>query len=443
VWKKNRRSIAFQLVEAGRGALHWKETTAMKKGTTDRSEAGRVCWENLDEWVRERVQGYVQDLLDEEVGELLGRARSQRRAAVDAAPGYRNGYGRPRKLTLAGGTITLRRPRVRELEERFESRILPLFAKRTQTVSALLPELYLHGLAEGDFDLALRGLLGEDAPLSAATIARLKNKWQAEYEAWATRSLSDLDLVYLWADGLYVKAGLEKEKAALLVVIGALSDGRKVILAVRPGYRESTESWAAVLRDLKTRGLNAPRLLVADGHLGIWGALATVYPTADEQRCWNHRILNVLDKLPQKTQKVGRELLTQIPYAESRKQAQRRKRQFQAWCRRHGYDEAAALLDHDWERMVSFYRYPKEHWIHLRTTNVVESPFAAVRLRTAAAKRYKKVANATAVIWKVLLLAERRFRKLNAPHLLKDVFEGERYVDGVRESKQKNRTAAA
>lgn len=415
----------------------------MKKSNTDHSEAARVCWENLDEWVRARVQGYLQDLLEEEVTELLGRTRSQRRAAVDAPPGYRNGYGKPRKLTLAGGTITVRRPRVRSLEERFESRILPLFAKRTATVSELLPELYLHGLAEGDFDLALRGLLGQDAPLSAATIARLKAKWQTEYEQWASRSLAELEVVYLWADGIYVKAGLEKEKAALLVVVAALSDGRKLILAVRPGYRESVESWAAVLRDLKARGMNAPRLLVADGHLGIWGALANVYPKADEQRCWNHRILNVLDKLPRKAQTAGRELLTKIPYAESRKQAERLKREFQAWCRRHGHDEAAALLDHDWERMVTFYRYPKEHWIHLRTTNVVESPFAAVRLRTAAAKRYKKVANATAVIWKVLLLAERRFRKLNAPNLLKDVFPGVRYVDGVRESKRKNRKAAA
>ena len=417
----------------------------MKKSSRDErpGEAAKVCWESLEGWVRERVQGYVQDLLHEEVTELLGRAKSQRRPAVDASLGSRNGLGKPRKLTLASGTITIRRPRVRELEERFESRILPLFARRTPAVDELLPELYLHGLAEGDLDLALRGLLGEEAPLSATTVARLKSKWQAEFEVWSARTLSELEVVYLWADGIYVKAGLEKEKAAMLVVVAGLSDGQKVVLAVRPGYRESTESWSALLRDLKARGLKEPRLVVADGHLGIWGALAGVYPRADEQRCWNHRILNVLDQLPTKAQAEGRELLTKIPYAESRKQAEGRKGEFQAWCRRHGHEKAAARLDHDWERMVTFYRYPKEHWTHLRTTNVVESPFASVRLRTEAAKRYKKVPNATAVIWKVLRVAEKRFRKLNAPHLMKDVYQGVRLVDGVRESKRKNRKDAA
>ena len=197
-------------------------------------EAAKVCWESLEGWVRERVQGYVQDLLQEEVTELLGRAKSQRRPSVDAWPGSRNGLGKPRKLTLASGTMTIRRPRVRELEERFESRILPLFARRTPAVDELLPELYLHGLAEGDLNLALRGLLGEEAPLSATTVARLKSKWQAEFEVWSARTLSELEVVYLWADGIYVKAGLEKEKAAMLVVVAGLSDGQKVVLAAGP-----------------------------------------------------------------------------------------------------------------------------------------------------------------------------------------------------------------
>jgi putative transposase len=188
------------------------------------------------------------------------------------------------------GTITLRRPRVRGLEARFESRGLPLFKRRTEEVGRLLPELYLHGLAHGDFDLALRGLLGEAAPLSAPSIARLKAGWQAEYDTWKRRRLDDLEPVYVWADGIYVKAGLEKDKAAMLVVIAALRDGRKVVLAVESGYRESTESWAALLRDRKGRGLRAPRLLIADGHLGIWGAVRTVFPTVREQRCWNHRV---------------------------------------------------------------------------------------------------------------------------------------------------------
>ena len=186
----------------------------------------------MERFVRRRVQGFIQELLDEEVTALLGRGRHQRRAAVDAAPGYRNGYGPPRQLALTSGTIRVRRPRVRGLEARFESRILPLFRRRTREVGELLPQLYLHGLAEGDFELALRGLLGDGAPLSASSIARLKAGWQMEYEAFKGRPLHGLELVYLWVDGVYVKAGLERDKAALLVAIGARRDGRKLVLAV-------------------------------------------------------------------------------------------------------------------------------------------------------------------------------------------------------------------
>jgi len=215
--------------------------------------------------------------LEAEVTELLGRARYQRRPAVDGPAGYRNGYGKPRRLTTPLGTLTLRRPRVRGLEERFQSRVLPLFARRTREVAELLPELYLHGLAEGDFDLALRGLLGEEAPLSASTVARLKARWQAEWEAWRRR-LEGLQVLYLWVDGIYVKAGLERERAALLIAIAGLADGRKEVVAVLPGYRESTASWSEVLRDLRERGMAAPRLVVGDGHLGIWGPWATSFP---------------------------------------------------------------------------------------------------------------------------------------------------------------------
>src|SRR6266545_6087198 len=307
----------------------------------------------------------------------------------------------------------------------------------------LLPELYLHGLALGDFDLALRGLLGDGAPLSAASIARLKAGWQAEYELWRTRAVADLEVVYLWVDGIYVKAGLEKDKAAMLVVLAGLRDGRKVILAVESGYRESTESWAALLRDLKRRGLRAPKLVIGDGHLGIWGALTAIFPEAAEQRCWNHRIMNVLDKLPRTRQAEARSLLTKIPYATTREAAERQKQAFQTWCTKRGLAEVGRRLDRDWERMVTFYQFPQEHWKHLRTTNPVESPFAAVRLRTAAAKRFKKVENATAVIWKTLLVAEHTFRRLDAPELLPDVAHGVEYVNGVRAVNRRDEKAAA
>ena len=403
----------------------------MGKLSTAKRQASSVIWDYLDDWVHVKVQEFIQAILEEEVTELLGRKKSERRKAIDSPPVYRNGHGKPRKLTLGCGTITVYRPRVRGLEERFESRVLPLFARRTKGVNELIPQLYLHGLAQGDFDLALRGLLGEEAPISASTVARLKERWHSEWREWKRRNLDDLELVYMWVDGVYVKAGLEKDKAALLIIIGGLSDGRKVVLAVEPGYRESTESWSEVLRDLKGRGMNCPRAVTGDGHLGIWGALSNVYPEALEQRCWNHKVLNVLDKLPKKAQSQGKRELRQIVYAESLAEAEERRDSFVRWCRENGYRRAAETLERDWDRMVTFYWFPKEHWKHLRTTNVVESPFAALRLRTDAAKRYKKVENATAVIWKMLLVAEQRFRRLDAPERMKQVFLGVQFRDGV------------
>ncbi len=403
----------------------------MEDGTIEDGPASRPEWEHLEEWLRGQMQGLIQDLLEQEVTEFLGRARSVRRSESDNDVGYRNGYAPPRRLTLSSGTIRIRRPRIRDTEERFESRLLPLFVHRTREVADLIPELYLHGLSEGDFDLALRGLLGEDAPISASTVARLKDKWNAELAEWRARPLDDLEVVYMWVDGVYVKAGLEREKAAILVVMAALSDGSKVVVSAVPGYRESTRSWSEVLRDLRDRGLNCPRLVVGDGHLGIWGALRNVWPEAGEQRCWNHKILNVFDKLPKRQHDQARLMLRNIPYAETRAEAERLRRVFTRWCGDHSYEAAREAIERDWEQMVTFYDYPKQHWRHLRTTNPVESPFAALRLRTDAARRYKRVDRAIAVIWKMLMVAEKRFRRLQAPELMKDVYLGVRYVDGI------------
>ena len=202
------------------------------------------------------------------------------------------------------------------------------------------------------------------------------------------------------------------------MVLGALSDGRKVVLAVTPGYRESIESWGTVLRDLRERGLRPPQLVVGDGHLGIRKALHQVYPEAEKQRRWNHKIINVLDKLPTRQQAAGTALLRQIPAASTRREAKRRREQFVAWCGQYGYADAAKCLERDWERLVTFYRFPQHHCQHLRTSNPVESPFAAVRLRTDAAKRFKLVKNATAVIWKMLLVVEQAFRRVKHPELI-------------------------
>jgi transposase-like protein len=370
-------------------------------------------------------------LLEAEVTEFLGRGKSQRCAELEEArSGYRNGYGKPRRVAFTAGTIVVRRPRMRNLAERFESRVLPLFKRRTTELGAMLPQLYLHGLSSGDFELALRGLLGEGAPLSAASLARLKGAWQAEYEQWKHADLSELELVYWWADGLYVKAGISDRKAALLVIVGASAAGDKVVVACQAGERESKESWCSVLRDLKERGLKFPRLTVADGHLGIWAALGELHAAGDEQRCWNHKIVNVLNELAKPAQPEAAERLSAMMYAKSRSGCERKRDEFVLRFKKTD-PRACATLTRDWERLVSFFDYPQAHWIHLRTTNIVESPFGAVRLRTDAARRFKKTENAEAMIWKLLGVAEQSWRKLNAPELMREVYDGKRFKDGI------------
>lgn len=406
----------------------------MEKGTGLEQKQSRVTYDMLEAVVREKMQGFIQDILEEEMAEFLGRDKSVRVRGIDRMDRYRNGKGEPRRLALMGGTVSVKRPRLREMKG-FESKVLPLCKRRTRELGEMLPELYLHGLAQGDFELALRGLLGDGAPLSAASIQRLKGKWQVEYEAWKLRDLSSLEVVYQWADGLYVKAGLEKEKAALLVVIGALSNGEKRILACESGYRESKESWMGVLRDGIGRGLKWGRLTIADGHLGIWSALGELHPQGDEQRCWNHKITNVLDAIPKRVRAEASEFLCKIPYAETKQGCRMLRDAFAARYRKE-YPKAVEKLLRDWDRMETFYAYPKEHWVHIRTTNIVESPFAAARLRTDAAKRFKKVGSATAMIWKLLQVAEARFRILKGHELLPAVYAGERCTDGILEREE-------
>jgi transposase-like protein len=416
-------------------------------------ESRAVCYETLEQWARGKIQAQLQQLLEEEVTTFLGRARHERRVAVspiDPPPGSRNGYGKPRAFSMMSGTVTVQRPRVRDLTDRFESKVLPLFKRRTQEVGTVLPELYLHGLSTGDFDLALRGLLGEGAPLSASSIQRLKARFELDYAAWKQRDLSGLEMVYWWADGLYVKAGIEDRKSALLTIVGALTTGEKIVLACESGERESKESWLKLLRDLKHRGLTFPRLTVADGHLGIWAAVGEIHPTGEEQRCWNHKITNVLDDLPKRVQPKAAEWLKAMPYATTKAECERRRDEFVRIYRRTEGNAVDTLL-RDWDRMVTFYSFPQEHWRHLRTTNIVESPFASVRLRTDASRRYKRVEGAKAIIWKMLRVAEQSWRKLNAPDLLPLVASGMTFKDGIRlksghESKEMNhqpeRTAA-
>jgi len=415
----------------------------LRKSITKTARPSSATYDVLEEMIRLKVQEYIQEILEDELTKFLGREKSERVKMVDGTPGYRNGHGKSKKFTLMNGTITVRRPRVRGTGDRFESKIIPYFKRRSREVGQLLPELYLHGLAKGDFNLALRGLLGEGAPLSASSIERLKTKWQREYDEWKQLDMSSIEVVYQWADGIYIKAGLEKDKAALLIIIGALTNGRKIFLACESGYRESKESWSGVLRSLTSRGFKFGRLTIADGHLGIWSALGELHPEGKEQRCWNHKIRNVLDCFPKRIRSEAGEYLKCIPYAETFTECERLRDIFIGRYRKE-YPKAVEKLLSDWDRMITFYSFPKEHWVHIRTTNVVESPFSSVRLRTDAAKRFKKVQNATAMIWKLLQVAEKNFRSLKGYWLLPDVYKGIEFVDGVmeHETKELERMAA-
>ncbi len=400
----------------------------MKEKHIRENESKGIFYRELEGFARGKIREHLQDLLEQEVTEWLGREKSERKLSPLEQPGYRNGYGRRRRFTMSLGTIEIRRPRVRNLDERFVSKILPLFKRHTEQVRDLIPELYLHGLASGDFELALRELLGEGAPLSASSLQRLKEKWQGEYEQWKSTTIEEKDWAYLWADGIYVKAGVGKEKAALLVVIGVQRDGSKRFLALEPGYRESKESWTEVLRQLKTRGVKSARLFVGDGNLGLWAAVGEVYPQAQEQLCWNHKILNVIDAVSKKEQVEVKRHLTTMMYAESRQQALKERKKFEQAFRHN--PKAVKTVVENWERLTTYYDFPREHWKHLRTSNVVESPFARVRLRTTASRRFKSQINATCLIWKTLMVAEMSFRKLNAPHLVEKVVEGKKYDNG-------------
>jgi putative transposase len=400
----------------------------MREKHSEGIESKGIFYEELEEFARGKIRQHLQDLLEQEVTEWLGREKSERKSHALEQPGYRNGYGKTRRFTLSLGTVAIRRPRVRDLGERFVSKVLPLFKRQTKQVRDLIPELYLHGLASGDFELALRGLLGEGAPLSATSLQRLKEKWQGEYEGWKSEPIKEREWAYLWADGIYVKAGIGKEKAALLVVIGVRADGSKGYLALEPGYRESKESWAEVLRQLKSRGVKSARLFVGDGNLGLWAAVGELYPRSQEQLCWNHKMLNVMDAVSKKEQVQAKRHLNAMMYAESREEALEERKKFEHAFRHNS--KAVKTVVENWDRLTAYYDFPREHWKHLRTSNVVESPFSRVRLRTAASRRFKSQVNATCLIWKTMMVAEKSFRKLDAPHLVERVAEGRKYENG-------------
>jgi transposase-like protein len=306
----------------------------------------------------------------------------------------------------------------------------------SKATQELFARLYLEGLATGDFEPVFRELVGATAALSANAVVRLKERWADEYAEWRRRPLGDHRYAYIWADGIYLGAGPEGDKSALLCVLGAREDGTKELLAMELGYRESSASWAGVLRDLRERGLTAPLVAVGDGALGLWAALDEVFPTTEHQRCWNHRSLNVVDKLPKRLQAQARERVGAIAAAETRATAEALRDGYGAELRAAGQAAAADTLLRDWDDFVTFYHYPKEHWIHLRTTNPIESIFSGVRLRTDATRRMRRRDNALYLVFKIAERLSQNWRALNGgENLMVLVLEGCAFQDGIRRLK--------
>jgi transposase-like protein len=395
-----------------------------------------VVARTLEDLVREGARRMRADALEEEVTAFLGRAKGARGGPFR---GYRNGYQAPREVTIGALAVPVQVPRVAEVPpevapEGFSSRLVPKYQRTRAATQQLFARLYLEGLATGDFEPVFRALVGETTALSPAALVRLKAAWAEEYAAWRRRRRDGHRYAYLWADGVYLGVGDEPERTAVLVVLGARADGAKELLSLAVGYRESAESWAEVLRDLRERGLAPPLLAIGDGALGLWAALRAVFPATRHQRCWNHRVLNVQDQLPKRLQADARRQLRAIAEAPTRADAERQRDAYVAALRAAGQGAAADTVARDWEDFVTLSDFPAEHRVHLRTSNPLESVFAGVRLRTDAAKRMRTRETALYLIWKLVARLGERWRLLNGgATLMPLVLDGDRFVDGIRQ----------
>ena len=405
-------------------------------GTADADDPRRDGAALIDELVREGARRILAEALQAEVEDYIARFRGERdengRRLV-----VRNGSHQPREVLTSAGAVEVTVPRVNDRRidpetgerARFTSAILPPWCRKTPKITEVLPLLYLHGLSSGDFAPALGQFLGSSAGLSASVITRLTETWKAEQRSFAARDLSGVDYVYLWVDGIHVNIRLEEHKLCLLVMIGVRSDGRKELVALADGYRESAESWADLLRDCARRGMRAPVLAVGDGALGFWGALREVFPKTREQRCWFHKIANVLGALPKSAHPGAKKALAEIWNAEDRQHALDAVTSFKA---AYGakFGKAVAKITDDLEVLLAFYTYPAEHWIHLRTTNPIESTFATVRHRTKVTRGPGSRAAGLAMAFKLIQAAQDRWRAVNAPQLVALVRAGAVFVNG-------------
>jgi putative transposase len=388
----------------------------------------------LDEVVREGAKRMLIEALRLEADEYIERHRELRDAEGRRLV-VRNGKSQERTVTVGAGSINLQTPRVndRRENEKFLSQILPPYLRKSPKVESLLPILYLKGLSTNAFEDCLRDFLGEGTlGLSPASIVKLKKIWEDEFALWQKRALTKR-YVYLWADGVNVQVRLgEDKKICLLVIIGVTEDGDKELLGVHPGYRESKDSWATLLNSLTARGLNAPMLAVGDGALGFWAALRACagFEKVDEQRCWVHKIANVLDKLPKRLQPDAKSILHEMMRAETVEACEQERDRFIALYR-DKYPKAVVCIEKSWSELTTFFKYPAAHWQHLRTTNPIESAFASVKLRTKVTKGAGSTKTAAVMAFKLLVECQKKWRKVKRPEEIKNLLMGLEYKDGI------------
>jgi transposase-like protein len=398
---------------------------------------GEELVSTLDELCREGARRMLAAALELEVDEHLTALRGE----VDATGRrlvVRNGHARERTITTAAGAVPIRAPRVNDRRvdpdsgerQRFRSSIIAPWCRKSPKVSEVLPLLYLHGMSTGDFAPALAEFFGSAAGLSASVITRLTSQWQDEHRAFMRRDLSDRDFVYVWVDGVHFNVRLEADRLCCLVIVGVRLDGSKELVAIADGYRESADSWGDLLRDLKRRGMRAPMIAVGDGALGFWAALRDVWPETREQRDWVHKVANVLDALPKSVQPTAKKMLVEIRDAEDRDHAVEAAKQFDAEFRSK-WPKAADKISGDLERLLTFYDFPAEHWLHLKTSNPIESTFSTVRLRTKVTKGPGSRAAGLAMAFKLIESAQTRWRAVNGPHLVAVVRAGAVFRKGV------------
>jgi len=387
--------------------------------------------------LRAEADAYIDQFLDE-------RDEDGHRLVV------RNGHAEPRTVVCSAGAVGVRAPRVNDKRadettgerRHFKSAILPAWCRRSPKITEVLPLLYLHGLSGGDFVPALEGFLGTGAGLSASTVTRLTEQWQDEQKAFTQRDLSRVDYVYVWADGIHVNIRLGERKLCLLVLIGVRADGSKELITLADGYRESAESWADLMRDAKRRGMRAPVLAVGDGALGFWKALREVFPETKEARCWFHKIGNVLAAMPKSTHPSAKKALAEIWNAEDETHGLAAVKQFQELFGAK-FGKAVAKITDDLDELLAFYDFPAEHWVHLRTTNPIESTFATVRHRTKITRGPGSKAAGLAMAYKLIMAAQDRWRAVNAPHLVALVRAGATFVNGKLVEREEDQQDAA